>query len=82
MGSMHYVVCASRAYAEANGMPADLDALRTAPLIASAVVSRQLRVTAYLGNRRHEVLGAHADLRELPVPAPGRAGWAGHRDAA
>ncbi len=24
MGSMHYVVCASRAYAEANGMPADL----------------------------------------------------------
>ena len=56
MGSMHYVVCASRAYAEANGMPADLDALRTAPLIASAVVSRQLRVTAYLGNERHEVL--------------------------
>jgi DNA-binding transcriptional LysR family regulator len=56
MGSMHYVVCASRAYAEANGMPADLDALRTAPLIASAVVSRQLRVTAYRGNERHEVL--------------------------
>lgn len=56
MGSMHYVVCASRAYAEANGMPADLDALRTAPLIASAVVGRQLRVTAWLGNERREVL--------------------------
>jgi DNA-binding transcriptional LysR family regulator len=56
MGSMHYVVCASRSYAEANGMPADLDALRTAPLVASAVVSRQLRVTAYRGNERHEVL--------------------------
>ena len=56
MGSMHYVVCASRAYAEANGMPADLDALRTAPLIASAVVSRSLRVTAYLGNEQHELV--------------------------
>ena len=56
MGSMHYVVCASRAYAEANGMPADLDALRTAPLIASAVVSRHLRVTAYKGRERHEVI--------------------------
>ena len=56
MGSMHYVVCASRAYAAANGMPADLDALRTAPLIASTVVSRHLRVTAYLGNEQHELV--------------------------
>jgi DNA-binding transcriptional LysR family regulator len=56
MGPMRYVVCASRAYAEANGMPVDLDGLRTAPLIASAVVSRQLRVTAYHGDERHEVL--------------------------
>ncbi len=37
MGPMHYVVCASRDYAEANGMPADLETLRTVPLIASAV---------------------------------------------
>jgi DNA-binding transcriptional LysR family regulator len=56
MGSMRYVVCASRTYAEANGMPADLNTLRTAPLIASAVVSRHLRVTAYQGNERHEVI--------------------------
>lgn len=56
MGSMHYVVCASRAYAETNGMPTDLDALRSVPLIASAVVSRQLRVTAYQGRERHEVI--------------------------
>lgn len=56
MGPMHYVVCASTAYAAANGMPADLEALRTAPLIASAVVSRHLRVTAYLGNEQHELL--------------------------
>lgn len=56
MGAMHYVVCASRAYAEAQGMPADLDGLRGVPLIASAVVSRQLRVTAYQGRDRHEVI--------------------------
>ncbi len=56
MGSMDYVVCASSAYAAANGMPLDLASLRTAPLIASAVVSRHLRVTAYLGNERHEVM--------------------------
>lgn len=56
MGPMHYVVCGSRAYAEVNGMPAELDALRTVPLIASAVVSRQLRVTAYKGSERHEVI--------------------------
>ncbi len=56
LGPMHYVVCASRAYADANGMPADPDALRNAPLIASAVVSRHLRVTAYEGGERHEVI--------------------------
>jgi DNA-binding transcriptional LysR family regulator len=56
MGSVHYVVCASRAYAEANGMPVDLDTLSTAPLIASAVVSRHLRVTAYHAEERHEVI--------------------------
>lgn len=56
LGAMHYVVCASRAFAEAHGMPVDLDALRSVPLIASAVVSRHLRVTAYLGRERHEVI--------------------------
>ena len=56
LGSMHYVVCASREYAAAHGMPVDLETLRTAPLIASAVVSRQLRVTARLGDERHELI--------------------------
>ena len=56
MGPMRYVVCASRLYAQARGMPADLDALRGAPLVASAAVSRQLRVTAYRGGERHEVV--------------------------
>jgi DNA-binding transcriptional LysR family regulator len=56
MGAMHYVVCASRDYAQAQGMPADLDGLRSVPLIASAAVSRHLRVTAYQGSDRHEVI--------------------------
>ncbi|RKP48126.1 LysR family transcriptional regulator [Trinickia fusca] len=56
MGSVRYVACASHEYAKAHGMPEQLDALRTAPLITSAVVGRQLRVAAYLGGERHEVL--------------------------
>jgi DNA-binding transcriptional LysR family regulator len=64
MGAMHYVVCASRDYAQANGMPGDLQALRTAPLIASAVVSRHLRVTAHQGDERHEVMVAPTLISE------------------
>lgn len=64
MGAMHYVVCASRAYAEENGMPVDLDALCTAPLIATAVTSRRLRVTAYQGDERHEVIVAPTLISE------------------
>lgn len=56
MGPVHYVACASAAYAAAHGMPAALEDLRSAPLITSAVAGRQLRVAAYLGGERHEVL--------------------------
>jgi DNA-binding transcriptional LysR family regulator len=56
MGAVRYVACASRAYAQAQGMPATLDALAVAPLITAAVVGRQLRVAAYLDDERHEVL--------------------------
>lgn len=55
MGPVRYVACASRAYAEAHGMPAQLDDLCSAPLITSAVVGRQLRLAAYLHGERHEV---------------------------
>lgn len=55
MGPVRYVACASRAYAEAHGMPAQLGDLCTAPLITSAVVGRQLRLAAYLHGERHEV---------------------------
>ncbi|CAH2773132.1 MAG: Transcriptional regulator, LysR family [uncultured Paraburkholderia sp.] len=56
MGSVRYVACASRSFAESHGMPVQLDDLRTAPLITAAVVGRQLRVAAYLRDERHEVL--------------------------
>ncbi|CAB3690994.1 HTH-type transcriptional regulator DmlR [Paraburkholderia phenoliruptrix] len=56
MGSVRYVACASRSFADSHGMPVQLDDLRTAPLITAAVVGRQLRVAAYLHDERHEVL--------------------------
>jgi DNA-binding transcriptional LysR family regulator len=56
MGAVRYVACASKAYASEHGLPTELDALRTTPLITATVVGRQLRVAAYLGDERHEVL--------------------------
>ena len=52
------------AFAQAHGMPARLDDLRTAPLITAAVVGRQLRVAAYLRDERHEVLLEPAIISE------------------
>ncbi|MDM0111410.1 LysR family transcriptional regulator [Variovorax sp. J22R133] len=56
MGPVHYVACASSAWAREHGLPAQLEDLRHVPLITSAVQGRQLRVSAYLGQDRHEVL--------------------------
>ncbi len=56
MGDVAYVACASAAYAQAHGMPATLAELRKAPLITSGAVGRQLRLSAYQGSERHEVL--------------------------
>jgi len=56
MGPVHYVACASSAWAREHGMPGALPDLRHVPLITSAVHGRQLRVSAYLGGERHEVL--------------------------
>ena len=55
MGPVRYLTCASAAWAAEHGMPQTLEALRAAPLITSAVISRQLRVAATLGDERHEV---------------------------
>ncbi len=56
MGPVHYVACASSAWVREHGLPAQLEDLKHAPLITSAVHGRQLRVSAYLGKDRHEVL--------------------------
>ncbi|URI10135.1 LysR family transcriptional regulator [Aquincola tertiaricarbonis] len=56
MGVVRYVACASRGFAESQGLPQQLDDLRTMPLITAAVIGRQLRVAAYWRDERHEVL--------------------------
>lgn len=56
MGPVRYVTCASRGYAQVNGMPQSLAELPALPLITSAVIDRQLRVAAFLGDERHEVI--------------------------
>lgn len=55
LGSVRYVACASREYAEQHPLPGTLEDLRTAPLITSNVIGRQLRVSAYLDGDRHEI---------------------------
>jgi len=56
LGAVRYVACASSAFAQAQPLPKQLDELRTAPLITSGVIGRQLRVSAYLDAQRHEVI--------------------------
>jgi DNA-binding transcriptional LysR family regulator len=56
MGPMRYVACASRDYAERQGLPQRLEDLHHTPLLTAAVIGRQLRLAAYLGEERHEVL--------------------------
>ncbi len=55
MGPGNYVACGSKAFARRHALPASLEDLASAPLITSAVVGRQLRLTAYLHGERHEV---------------------------
>lgn len=56
LGPVRYVVCASNAYHQSHPLPTQLEALRSAPLITSGVIGRQLRVSAYLGDQRQEVI--------------------------
>ncbi|HMC14312.1 MAG TPA: LysR family transcriptional regulator [Albitalea sp.] len=56
MGDVRYVACASAGYAQAKPLPAQLDELRSTPVITSGVVGRQLRLSAYLDGERHEVM--------------------------
>jgi len=56
LGPVRYVACASRDYAQAHGLPTLLDQLHGAPVVTAAVAGRQLRVSAYQGEERREVL--------------------------
>jgi DNA-binding transcriptional LysR family regulator len=55
LGVVRYVACAAASYAGQQGMPGTLQDLRDVPLITSAVIGRQLRLSAYLDSERQEV---------------------------
>lgn len=55
LGAVRYLACASAAYARMHGMPSELRHLREVPLVTSAVIGRQLRLSAYLDDERQEV---------------------------
>ncbi|SCK41275.1 DNA-binding transcriptional regulator, LysR family [Variovorax sp. HW608] len=56
LGPVRYVACASREYAAQHGLPTQLDELQSAPVVTAAVIGRQLRVAAYQGEERREVV--------------------------
>jgi len=56
LGPVRYIACASREYAEQHGLPMQLDQLQSAPVVTAAVIGRQLRVAAYQGEERREVV--------------------------
>jgi DNA-binding transcriptional LysR family regulator len=56
MGPVRYVACASTDYAAKHPLPVQLDALQGAPVVTAAVIGRQLRVSAYQGETRREVI--------------------------
>jgi len=56
LGPVRYVACASRGYAEKHPLPVQLDELQGAPVVTAAVIGRQLRVSAYQGETRREVI--------------------------
>ena len=56
LGNVRYVACASAGYAAQHGLPRTLFELRNSPLITAGVVGRQLRLSAYQGLERQEVM--------------------------
>ncbi|MDH6592741.1 DNA-binding transcriptional LysR family regulator [Variovorax sp. TBS-050B] len=56
LGPVRYVACASRDYAARHPLPTQLDGLQGAPVVTAAVIGRQLRVSAYQGETRREVI--------------------------
>lgn len=56
LGNVRYVACASREYAAEHGVPTDLAQLAAAPVITAGVVGKQLRLRAYRGGEREDVI--------------------------
>lgn len=55
LAKIRYVVCAAADYARAHRMPDHPDDLPHIPVITSAVVGRELRVSAYRGEESHQL---------------------------
>lgn len=56
LGDVSYVACASASFAQTHGLPRTLEEFRQAPVITAGVIGRQLRLSAYLGPQRQDVL--------------------------
>jgi DNA-binding transcriptional LysR family regulator len=56
LGSLRYVACAARTYVAVRGLPATPEELGKVALITADVAGTQLRLAAYQGDERREVL--------------------------
>ena len=56
LDDVRYVACASRGWVAQHGLPKTLFELRSAPLITAGVMGRQLRLAAYQGSERQEIM--------------------------
>ena len=56
LGLVRYLACASRGFVEQHGLPGTLEQLRSTPVITSGVVGKQLRLSAYRGDERQEIM--------------------------
>ncbi len=63
-GTVRYLACASKAYAQAHGLPTELALLRTQPLITANVVGRHLSLRGYRQGEREEVMLAPTLISE------------------
>lgn len=56
LGNVRYLACASRAYVDQHGVPGQLAQLAASPVITAGVIGRHLRLRAYRGDEREEVI--------------------------
>jgi DNA-binding transcriptional LysR family regulator len=56
LGDVRYLACATAAFAQRHGLPSTPEGLRDAPVITAGVMGRQLRLSAYRGQERREVM--------------------------